>query len=123
VRRVIRATAEADAAAVMISLPQDPGQAGKVQAADFVTLLAGFNVRTAPETGDKITRAEPFSAQCEAGNVSLVRGAWNEAYLDELCQFPSGTFADQVDASSGAFGQLVRRQSSPPGSGLQVVRR
>lgn len=123
VRRVIRATAEADTAAVMISLPQDPGQAGKVQAADFVTLLAGFTVRTAPETGDKITRAEPFSAQCEAGNVSLVRGAWNEAYLDELCQFPSGTFADQVDASSGAFGQLVRRQSSPPGSGLQVVRR
>lgn len=89
----------------------------------MVALLAGFVVHAEPETGDKEARAAPFAARCEAGNVSLVRGTWNEAYLDELCVFPTGAFKDQVDASSGAFGRLVRRHSSPPGSGMQVVRR
>jgi predicted phage terminase large subunit-like protein len=95
-------------------LPQDPGQAGKVQKSDFVAMLAGWNVRADPETGDKVTRAEPFSAQCEAGNVYIVKGAWNDAYLDELCGFPGGSFKDQVDASSGAFGRLVKPMKGTP---------
>lgn len=108
VRKLIKATAESDGRAVEISLPQDPGQAGKVQAADMVAMLAGFVARAEPETGDKAMRAEPFSAQCEAGNVLIVKGAWNEAYLDELCLFPGGSFKDQVDATSGAFGKLAK---------------
>lgn len=107
VRKLIKATAELDGHGVRISLPQDPGQAGKVQARDMIAMLAGFNAHAEPETGDKVTRAAPFAAQCEAGNVFLVRGDWNESYLDELCLFPGGSFKDQVDASSGAFGRLV----------------
>lgn len=112
VRKLIKATAETDGVNVQISLPQDPGQAGKVQSKDMIAMLAGYRAHAEPETGDKITRAEPFAAQCEAGNVYLIRGDWNEAYLDELCLFPGGSFKDQVDASSGAFGRLVGRQSS-----------
>jgi predicted phage terminase large subunit-like protein len=107
VRRMIMATAQTDGWGVDISLPQDPGQAGKVQAQDFIAMLAGYNVHAEPETGDKATRAEPFAAQCEAGNVSLVGGEWVESYIDELCTFPAGQFKDQVDASSGAFARLV----------------
>lgn len=109
VRRLVRATAEADGPDVQISLPQDGGQAGKVQVIDYVALLAGFHVHAEPERGDKEHRAEPFASQCEAGNVSLLRGEWNEAYLDELAAFPSGKFKDQVDASSGAFGRLITK--------------
>ncbi|HEV7253867.1 MAG TPA: phage terminase large subunit [Mesorhizobium sp.] len=109
VRVLIKSIAETDGRTVEISLPQDPGQAGKVQARDFVSMLAGWNVRAEPETGDKVTRAEPFAAQCEAGNVFIVQGDWNADYLDELCLFPGGTFKDQVDASSGAFGRLLKR--------------
>ena len=61
----------------------------------------------------KVTRAEPFAAQCQAGTVYLVRGAWNTAYLDELCLFPSSAAKDQVDASSGAFGRLSGGQVIP----------
>lgn len=114
VRKLIKATAEADGKSVMVSLPQDPGQAGKVQAQDLVAMLAGFIVHAAPETGDKYQRAEPFAAQCEGGNVYLVRGAWNEGYLDELCAFPSGALKDQVDASSGAFGRLIAQPAATP---------
>lgn len=107
VRKLIKATAETDTRYVEISLPQDPGQAGKVQARDMVAMLAGFKAHAEPETGDKVTRAEPFAAQCEAGNVFIIEGAWNESYLDELCLFPGGAFKDQVDASSGAFARLT----------------
>lgn len=112
VRSVIRAVAETDGRQVVISLPQDPGQAGKVQAKDFITGLAGFSVTAEPETGDKFTRAEPFAAQCAVGNVKMVRAPWNEAYIDELCGFPTAAWKDQVDASSGAFGRLTSRVGS-----------
>lgn len=111
VRKTIKATAETDGRDVHISLPQDPGQAGKVQAKDMISMLAGWTVNAEPESGDKATRAEPFSAQCEAGNVFLVQGDWNEPYLDELCLFPGGAVKDQVDASSGAFGRLLNRST------------
>jgi predicted phage terminase large subunit-like protein len=40
--------------------------------------------------------------------VVLVRGKWNEPFIDELCNFPAG-HDDQVDAASGAFEELVSR--------------
>lgn len=107
VRKLIKSTAETDGPTVQISIPQDPGQAGKVQSKDMIAMLAGFRAHAEPETGDKVTRAEPFAAQCEAGNVFIVAGTWNDDYLDELCLFPGGSFKDQVDASSGAFGRLA----------------
>lgn len=110
IRKVIKATAEMDGKQCVISIPQDPGQAGKVQAKDFVSMLAGFICRTSVESGEKTVRAEPLSVQCEAGNVYLLEGPWNEPYLDELCAFPGGTeHDDQVDASSRAFAQLLMR--------------
>jgi predicted phage terminase large subunit-like protein len=91
-----------------IWLPQDPGQAGKVQARDFVLLLAGYDIHTEIESGDKVTRAVPFAAQAEAGNVKLLAGPWNEPYLVEMAAFSEGAkYKDQVDASSGAFGVLI----------------
>jgi predicted phage terminase large subunit-like protein len=106
VERRILETAELDARrypGILIALPEDPGQAGKFEAAHYVTNLARFNVKTYRETGSKIVRASPASAQAEHGNIRLVRAAWNEALLSELEQFPDGQFDDQVDALSGAY--------------------
>ena len=107
VRQIIESTSITDGKRCHISLPQDPGQAGKAQASDMIKMLAGWRVHAEPETGDKVTRAEPFAAQCEAGNVILVTGEWNQDYIDELCNFPVRGLADQVDASSGAFTRLA----------------
>jgi predicted phage terminase large subunit-like protein len=106
VERAVRATAERDGKAVRVVLPQDPGQAGKAQGQGYLRLLAGFDVRLRRETGDKITRAGPVSAQAEAGNLRLLRAPWNAALLDELENFPEG-HDDQVDALAGAFRELV----------------
>jgi predicted phage terminase large subunit-like protein len=67
----------------------------------------GYDYAGVSITGDKVTRAKPFRAQVEAGNVKLVRGAWNEAFIQELCMFPTGKHDDQVDASSCAFNALL----------------
>src|SRR3546814_9826247 len=41
-------------------------------------ILMGFNFICTPETGDKVTRAEPFAAQVGAERVHLVRGDRSE---------------------------------------------
>jgi len=105
--RILRQTAELDGPGVAIWIEQEPGSGGKESAEASVRSLAGFTVHAEPVTGAKDVRAMPFAAQCEAGNVRLVRGAWNGAFIDELMSFPSGTHDDQVDAAAGAFNKLA----------------
>ena len=104
---VIVNIASQDGKGVEIDLPQDPGQAGKIQAKALVGALAGYIVKASPESGDKLARAEPVIAQAEAMNIEIVEGDWNEAFLDELEKFPSGAYKDQVDALSRAFGRFI----------------
>lgn len=92
---------------LLISIPQDPGYGGKATKWRHSEILMGFNFMATPETGDKETRAEPFSAMVGAERVHLVRGKWNSQYIEELRLFPGGNLKDQVDASSRAFQQLV----------------
>jgi len=89
VEQMIEATASQDGSSVAIGIPQDPGQAGLAQADHYVKLLAGYNVRTFPVLGDKVIRAGPASSQAEHGNIRLLRGHWNEAFLNECVR--SGT--------------------------------
>ncbi|MDF2097304.1 phage terminase large subunit [Aquibaculum arenosum] len=113
VERAIRTCAQQDGAATAISLPRDPGQAGKVQADYLLRQLAGFAVSATAESGDKTTRAAPVAAQAEAGNIRLLRGVWNEAFLEEVALFPNGAHDDQVDALSRAFAGLVEGGRAP----------
>jgi predicted phage terminase large subunit-like protein len=95
-----------DVGQVSTWMEQEPGSGGKESAEMSIRLLSGFVVGKEPVTGDKPTRARPFAAQCEPGNVKLIAGDWNASYLDELTAFPFGRNDDQVDASSGAFKHL-----------------
>ena len=106
VREALRHTAQQDKAnfqRVTTVIPQDPGQAGKDQSQSLILMLAGLRVKSIRETGPKQTRAEPLSAQWQAGNVDIVEGPWNREYLREMAAFPSDDHDDYIDASSGAF--------------------
>jgi predicted phage terminase large subunit-like protein len=107
VETTLKNTASQDGTDVIIRMPQDPGAAGKADAATKVKLLAGYAVEVQSVTGDKATRAKPASAQAEAGNVKLLRGDWNQAFLDEVCSFPNAQFDDQVDAFADALNELA----------------
>lgn len=90
------------------SIPQDPGQAGKDQVLAFATLLAGHSLHFSLESGDKVVRSEPFASQVNAGNVLLLKGPWNKAFIEELQLFPGGSYDDQVDGASRAFNELMQ---------------
>lgn len=107
VERLIVTTASQDGTACTVRLPQDPGAAGKAYAATLITKLAGYPVKAIAPTGDKQTRATPAAAQAEAGNIKILRGPWNEAFLNEVCTFPSGSHDDQVDALADAINELA----------------
>lgn len=104
---LLRNTAAEDGRDVRISLPQDPGQAGKTQVLYLTRMLAGYPINASPESGDKVTRAEPLAAQINMGNVLMVKAHWNEALKNEMRLFPNGAHDDQVDALSRAFMELM----------------
>lgn len=96
-----------DGRACTVSLPQDPGQAGKAQAAAFSKKLARFHLVTSPESGDKEVRFRPFSSACEHGNVYFLRAPWNESAFDWLEKFPTpGGHDDHADAFSRAYNTI-----------------
>jgi predicted phage terminase large subunit-like protein len=107
VRRAMRNTAKQDGDGCTHDFPQDPGQAGKDQARSLAANLHGFRVRYSPESGDKVVRADPVSAQVEAGNVKLVKAPWNGDFLDEVTYFPNGR-KDRVDALGRAYRRALK---------------
>lgn len=121
VRNLVKQCAVADKAKykrVKIRMSQDPGQAGKEQAESYIKMLAGFSVVAVKESGSKESRAEPFAAQWQAGNVDVVAGSWTETLLGQYEAFPESKFKDLVDAGANAFNELERMNtgSAPPTS-------
>lgn len=116
---LLRNTAARDGRGVRVSIPQDPGQAGKTQVLALTRMLAGHMVHASPETGDKVVRAEPLASQVNVGNVLMLRGAWNDALVEEMRLFPNGAFDDQIDALSRAFAQLLGAADPTP-AGAQI---
>lgn len=105
---IIKQTAMIDGPDTIIGIEQEPGSGGKESAENTVRMLAGYKVRTDRPSGSKENRADPFSVQVNAGNVRMVQGEWNRAYLEELQYFPNSRFKDQVDSSSGAFSIITK---------------
>jgi predicted phage terminase large subunit-like protein len=106
----IKMVAEADASRcknLTIYVEQEPGSGGKESAENTLRNLTGFRVFADRVTGAKEVRAEPFTAQVQAGNIYLVAGAWVQDFMDECEPWPHGRYNDQVDAAAGAFIKLV----------------
>jgi predicted phage terminase large subunit-like protein len=110
--KVIKCTAEIDSQTFprhFIWVEQVPGSSGRESAEATIRMLAGFKVRADRVTDNKQDRAQPYAAQVQAGNVLVLAGEWNRAFLDEPETFPAGKFKDQVDAASGAFNKVTSR--------------
>lgn len=86
---------------------REGGASGKAVVDVRAKTLLGYDYRASTISINKVSRAGPFRSQVEAGNVYLVRAAWNSDYIEEMCVFPTGKHDDQVDASSCSFNALV----------------
>ena len=111
---LMQQTAQIDGVALEQGVEQEPGSAGKAVVEYLArTVFKGHTFTGIPSTGDKVTRAGPFSSAVEKRLVRLVRGDWNRDFLYEAERFPSaGTHDDQIDACSGAFAKLGGRRNS-----------
>ncbi len=97
-----------------IAVEAEGGSSGRDAWLGIVKCLQGFHVEEITVTGQKDTRAEPWSTQLAAGNVKLVSdGTWDiNSYIEEHVNFRPvkgarlGKYKDQVDSSSGAFNLL-----------------
>ena len=59
--------------------------------------------------GNRIACVRPCLRLGEAGKGKLLRGEWDEGWLEEFQAFPKGMHDDQVDSGSAGFAALMRR--------------
>lgn len=104
---LVKLTAKNDGKRVKIRIEQEPGAAGKTLIQAYVRTLAGYDIEGVPASGDKITRAQAFASQINAGNVAMLKGDWNKPMLAELAGFPNVRHDDQVDSGAGAFNEIT----------------
>ena len=108
--KTIRQTAVLDGHC-QIRIPQDPAAAGKSEAQRLTKMLAGYDVKAAIVTGDKLTRATGLASQMNAGNVKALAAPWNAPLLQRLDAFPTkGVADDEIDALADAFNELVPKR-------------
>jgi predicted phage terminase large subunit-like protein len=98
--------AELDGPGVKQKWEREGGASGKRDAYHIATLLDGYDASSERPQGDKITRGKGLSAQALAGNVKLLKGAWNERWLDHMHGQPEWPHDDIWDASTGAYREL-----------------
>jgi predicted phage terminase large subunit-like protein len=113
VESFIANTAGQDSRSVRIVLQQEPGS-GSALWIDSMRrgALLGYAVDPDAVKGSKFERSQPFRSAAEAGHVKLLRGAWNNDFLDECEQFSPDEreyeHDDQVDAACGAFNLITK---------------
>ena len=108
VRRLVKTTADIDGISTDVVVEEEGGASGKDLTWSYEKELRGYNFTGLRSTGSKTTRATPVANEVDAGNVRLLRGEWNAAFIDEAEAFPNGSHDDQVDAVSGGFEYLER---------------
>jgi predicted phage terminase large subunit-like protein len=62
----------------------------------------------------KIERARTSSPYLEGGRVKLIKGSWNDAFLEQIAIFPNGKHDEHIDLTSYAIERnLMRKQPMP----------
>ena len=90
IRQLIRETAIRDGIECQVWIEQEPGSGG-VNTVDAYRreVLPDFDFHALPQSKKKLARANIAASHAEAGNVSLLRGYWNEGFLNFLMAFPN----------------------------------
>ena len=89
-------------------------KANGISVIDQLRETTGLNVVATPSPKDsKETRLYAASPTIEAGRVVLVDGAWNEAFTEEVCGFPSKPHDEYVDVLCYAIDYHVRSPFKP----------
>ena len=102
--------------ALMLS-PEERGTIWGVEDVNFQALaflelisdaeLAAVAILAVRPNGDKVSRARALQSRARAGKVRLLKGPWNQTYISECVDFPTGRHDDQVDTASGGLQMIA----------------
>ena len=92
---------------LMVRWEIEPGSASTREARYLAGLVPFADARGIRSVGNKIVRAKPLASQAEHGFVSVLRGDWNEVWLNHMHSQPA-EHDDMMDAASGAHDDLIR---------------
>ena len=104
-------TARHDGQMVTIVLEEEPGSGGKNQVAAVKSYfkrfpdLAEFKIvgQRARDVGDRVMAANHWFAVAAEGHMWLVKGSWNDKFLNQLDGFSQILHDDRVTSLTGAF--------------------
>ncbi len=89
-------------------------KANGISVIDQMKETTGLNVTQTPSPKDsKETRLNAASPTIECGRVILVDGAWNEAFTEEVCGFPSKPHDEYVDVLCYAIDYHISNPYKP----------
>ncbi len=90
----------------------EPAASGKKENRRLTGMMAGYDARGVRPGGDKLTRSRALAAQAQppASNVKLLRGPWNETFLQHMHAIPDGDHDDIHDAAAIAFNGTLSGQ-------------
>lgn len=108
---MVKSTALSDGYSVAVREEEEGGSSGKAVTHSRSQKLHGFDYRGIRSTGSKPVRWKPLATQAENGNVYLIAGEWNAAFLDEIMMVPNAAHDDQADAVAGAYNDLTQTGS------------
>ena len=103
---LLQQTAVLDSDLIPIAHELEGGASGIRDAQHIKTLLQGYQVSGVRPQGDKLLRGRNFATAGKNGKVFILKGEWNEDFLDELDNVPNGLM-DRYDAVVGAFNTLA----------------
>lgn len=106
---LLKNTARLDTVNTKIAWELEGGSSGPRDQVRIRELLEGFHCSGVRPRESKIVRASHFANAALRGEVRILRGDWNEQYLDALYHFDGSSkprVTDLTDASSGAFSFL-----------------
>lgn len=113
--------AAAAGARYMARWEEEPGSASKRESLRLVKLLGRIDAQGAPSQGDKYVRSKGLASHARVGNVKVVRGPWNEEWLQHMHNQPDDPHDDIHDASAVAFNALAVGDVERTQTSSQVV--
>jgi predicted phage terminase large subunit-like protein len=108
IKEQIKQTAISDGWGTKIFIEQEPASGGKNQVAELKQFIqdrvgTAWQVEGYRPEGDRVQGANVWFAEAQQGKFYIVRGSWNEQFLDELDAFPdSDVHDDRITSVTGA---------------------
>ena len=94
----------------------EPKASGK-SIKQLIQLQTNYNIseiKTKFVNVSKIERARTSSPYCESGRIKLVKGSWNESFLNQIAIFPNGKHDEHIDLTSYAIERNLMKKSPMP---------